>query len=86
MSSYLEEMIDLIDRTIIPGQLSDLDEQIFRLTWEGLTYGEIAKKLGYDSDHIKRVGSKFWQKLSEGLGEKVSKTNFRRAIVRYLKI
>jgi DNA-binding NarL/FixJ family response regulator len=83
MSLDIEQFINLIDQMVIPGQLCDLEEQIFRLTCDGLTYSEIACKLGYDKDHIKRVGAKFWQKLSAGLREKVTKKNFRRALLRY---
>jgi hypothetical protein len=37
---------------------------------------------GYETQHIKNVGAELWKLLSEVLGEKVGKTNFRAALKR----
>lgn len=64
--------------------LSTVQEQIIRGTWEGLTYSEMAQKVGYDADYLKYVGSKLWQTLSKTLNQPVSKSNLR-AIMQQLK-
>lgn len=85
MNDDQDKLVDLVDKIFLGGQLSDLEEKIFRLAHDRLTYAEVAEKLGYNIDHIKRVGAKFWKKLSVKLNEKVCKTNFQRALIRYAK-
>jgi hypothetical protein len=58
-----EDAIELIDKVIAPELLTDVQEQVFRLAWEGMGYTEIANCTNYDPDHIKRVGANLWQKL-----------------------
>ena len=62
--------------------LSNLEEDLFKGCWEDKDYQEIAEKLGYSTGHITAVGSKLWSKLSEALGETVSKTTFRQPLRR----
>jgi hypothetical protein len=85
MNNEQDKLVDLIDKIILGGQLSDLEEKIFRLAHDRLTYVEVAEKLGYNIDHVKRIGAKLWQKLSDKIGERVCKTNFQRALIRYAK-
>ena len=50
---------------------------------KGKTYEEMADANQYSPDYFQKdIGNKFWKKLSQALGEKVSKTNFRAAIER----
>lgn len=59
-----EEAIVSLD-ALLPGQkLKDLQEVVFRYTWQGWTYAEIADQAGYDVGHIRDVGAKLWQQLS----------------------
>ena len=54
---------------------------ILKGTWQGQSYGEIAKASNYSEAYLKRhVGPKLWHLLSEALGKPVSKANFRLAI------
>lgn len=65
--------------------LSDLQIAIFRASWPLKTqsYDKIAETYGYSPNYIKQdTGPKLWKLLSEVLGEKVSKTNFKAAIER----
>jgi AAA-like domain len=62
--------------------LSNLEENVFKGCWDNDDYHEIAEKLGYSIGHITAVGSKLWSKLSEALGEPVSKTTFRQPLRR----
>ncbi|ELR99511.1 AAA-like domain-containing protein [Gloeocapsa sp. PCC 73106] len=66
--------------------LSDIEMMVLYLAWEGKTYEEIAQQTGYTVDYInKDVGNKLWRKLSEILGEKVSKKNIREPLQRAFK-
>ncbi len=79
----IEEALVIVDTVLKPGYLNQVQELVLRQSWEGRTYSEIAANYGYDSDYVKNVGFGLWQSLSEKLGEKVSKSNFR-SIVRRL--
>ena len=58
--------------------LSDLEIKVLQGSWEGKTYDEIATLYGYSAEYLnKDVGNKLWNKLSEALGEKVTKKNFK---------
>jgi hypothetical protein len=72
-----EEALEIIDRTLEPGRLNNLQELVLRETWTGKTYQEIASAAGYDPDYIRGVGFHLWQALSRAFGEKVSKNNVR---------
>ena len=77
----IEEVLVLVDTILKPRYLNQVQELVLRQSWEGRTYSEIAANHGYDAEYIKNVGFGLWQSLSERLGEKVSKSNFR-SIVR----
>lgn len=63
--------------------LRDLEMKVLQGSWEGKTYDEIATLYGYSAEYLnKDVGNKLWNKLSEALGEKVTKRNFKEALRR----
>ncbi len=78
-----EEAIQLVDSVLGEKHLNDVQEQVFRQCWEGLKYPEIAIGLGYDHAYLRRVGCELWRLLSEGFGEKVTKSNFRAVLRRH---
>lgn len=64
--------------------LNDIQRKVFSGIWEGKTYEEIANETGYTPGAIaKDIAHKFWKLLSEALGEKVRKNNFKVAMERY---
>ncbi|SKB16150.1 hypothetical protein PL11201_80460 [Planktothrix sp. PCC 11201] len=66
--------------------VSDVETIIFRGSWQDKTYQQIANDSGYSLDYFRGdAGNKFWQKLSEALGEKVKKDDFKAAIERKWK-
>ncbi len=65
----VEAALVLIDATL-DQHLSNLQELIFRQSWEGKSYQEIAASFDYDAHYIKDVGFKLWQLLSKAFGEK----------------
>lgn len=78
----IRQAIAVLDTILRPGVINDVQEIVFRQSWEGKTYPEIAESFGYDVDYIKNVGSQLWKLLSNQLGEKVSKSNFRSVLRR----
>ena len=63
--------------------LSDIEIQVLRGAWEGKSYEEIAEQLFRSVSYInKDVGYRLWKKLSEALGEEVTKKSFRQALKR----
>lgn len=73
----VEEALVIVDLALMPRSLTDLQAIVFRYTWDGQSYIEIAQNSGYDAIYIKQIGSKLWQHLSKAFGEKVTKTNLQ---------
>ncbi len=73
----IEEAIAIVDAALEGKRFSTIQEQLFRQTWEGKTYSEIAEVCGYDSSYIRDVGYRLWKTLSDGFGERVTKHNLQ---------
>ena len=71
-------LVDTLLRSANLGQgLNDIQSVVFRETWAGCSYQEMAEQLGYEPDYIKQVGSRLWRSLSQAVGEEVFKKNGR---------
>ena len=84
-SMNLKEMVKLADDMVFAKtgkHLNDLQEKILRGTWQNEDYNEIAKDVNLSEARVREVGMELWQSLSQELGEKVSKSNFRSAMER----
>lgn len=79
----VEEALVIVESILGKASLNDLQETIFRQSWEQKTYPEIAEKFGYDPDYIKIVGFQLWKILSQAMGEKVTKHNLRASLRRW---
>lgn len=61
--------------------LSDIEIKLLQGAWEGKTYDQIAAEEGYSVSYLsKDIGNKLWRKLSDSLGEDVTKKNFKEAL------
>jgi tetratricopeptide (TPR) repeat protein len=65
--------------------LNDLQCCILQQVWGGKTYGAIATVAGYSEGHIKDVAAQLWRLLSEALGERITKGNYRSRLKYWLK-
>ncbi len=65
--------------------LSDLQCCILQQVWGGKTYRAIATIAGYSEGHVKDVASQLWRILSDILGERITKGNYRSRLVYWLK-
>lgn len=79
----VEEALAALETILGKGSLNDLQELIVRQSWEQKTYPEIAASSGYDDGYVKYVGFQLWKILSDALGERVSKNNFRSVLRRW---
>lgn len=57
--------------------LNFLDKEILKAAWENTTYSAVANSLYLSVGHIKDSSSVLWQRISNIMGEKVTKNNFR---------
>lgn len=77
-----DEALTLLDSLLPDQKLKDVQELVFRCSWQGWTYSKIAEHAGYDIGHIRDVGAKLWQQLSQVFGEQVTKNNIQAALRR----
>jgi WD40 repeat protein len=73
----IEEALIVLDSLLGREHLTHLQETIFCRAWDGQTYEQISTTEGYDADYVKLVGSQLWQLISELVGQRVTKNNFR---------
>jgi WD40 repeat protein len=62
--------------------LTTLQADIFRGSWMGQKYDQIAQNCYCSDTHVRIVGSQLWELLSQALEEKVTKKTFRAAFER----
>ncbi|MFB2920932.1 NB-ARC domain-containing protein [Aerosakkonema funiforme] len=79
----VEEALEIVNKVLDYQRLNKVQELVFRQSWSGHSYTEIAKTAGYDPGYIKDTGSQLWQLLSKALGEKVTKVNLQTVLKRY---
>lgn len=60
-----------------------LQELVFRQSWRGQSYKQIAREANLNIGHVKNVGSELWQLLSRALDAPVNKNNFRSVLDQY---
>ena len=63
--------------------LDTLQTSIFRSSWFGHKYEQIAESNHCSDSHIKMLGANLWETLSLALNEKVTKKNFRAVLERH---
>ncbi|MEM8832819.1 MAG: NB-ARC domain-containing protein, partial [Cyanobacteria bacterium P01_G01_bin.19] len=77
MTVNVEKALELLDNILPPGSVNAVKALIFRQAWENKGYAEIAEEAGYATEYIKESGAQLWRTMSEALGERVTKNNFR---------
>ena len=76
----VQEVLKLADDLVFINtgkHLDNLQEVILRGTLQAQKYSKIADESHCSEGHIKDIASELWKLLSEVLGEKVNKANFR---------
>jgi AAA-like domain len=80
----IDEAIAVIEAILKPGYLTTVQELVLRQSWLGLNYEQMAECSGYDADYLRTVGSKLWHSLSDLVGERITKNNFRSVLRQHL--
>lgn len=71
-------LVDTAVFTTTGKHLSHIEILVLQGSWQGRRYPEIASQNGYTLEYLKNdIGPQLWKRLSESLGEKVSKANIR---------
>jgi hypothetical protein len=81
----VDEAITIAETALNYDRLNKIQEIVFRQSWEGQSYKEIAASTEYEYDYIKDAGAKLWKLLSTALQEKVKKDNLKSVLKRYLR-
>ena len=79
----VNEVLEAIEQALLCRQLSAVERLIFRQSWLGHGYSEMARDCGYGIPHLKEVGSQLWNDLSQVLGERVTKKNLYLVVKEY---
>ncbi|MDY6805187.1 MAG: ATP-binding protein [Cyanobacteriota bacterium] len=82
----LKELLKLADDLVFARtgkHLNDLQETIVRGTWNDEDYKDIGNEAHRSEARVREVGMELWQILSQELGEKVTKSNFRATMERF---
>ncbi|MEG5064416.1 response regulator [Microcoleus sp. B3-A4] len=75
-----EEALEFIESALeskTSKPLNFLEQEILKAAWKNATYSAVADSLYLSVGHIKDSSSILWQRLSDVMGEKVTKNNFR---------
>lgn len=81
----IAQALDVLDMVLQKVRLNDTQEAVFCEAWAGKTFPQIAAELNFTEEHIRAVGADLWHLLSEALGEKVTKRNFKGVIERWVR-
>lgn len=81
----VDEALAIVEAALDYDRLNQVQEIVFRQSWSGFSYREIAKNTGYEPDYLKDAGAKLWKQLSKVFGEKVKKDNLQSVLKRYLR-
>jgi uncharacterized protein YjbI with pentapeptide repeats len=81
----VDEAIEIAETALNYDRLNKVQDIVFRQSWEGQSYKEIAASTEYEYDYIKDAGAKLWKLLSTALEEKVKKDNLKSVLKRYLR-
>lgn len=86
MPFNLEDAIQVANQVVAQQcdrPLSDVETLVLQGTWQRLDYDQMAAQGRYSSSYLSQdVAPKLWKRLSEALGKKVRKSNFRTVIAR----
>ncbi len=84
MFMTIEEAIEWVESILeskTGKQLTAPEKGILKAAWDNETYSAVADSLYMSVGHIKDSAYPLWQRLSDLLGEKVTKNNFRRLLL-----
>ncbi len=81
-----DEAIARLEMLLPPGSLNDVKCLVFRCSWQGQGYSQMAEAEGYDADYLREAGASLWRSLSQLTGCKVTKRSFRTLLIQQLPL
>ncbi|MEI6426931.1 MAG: NB-ARC domain-containing protein [Pseudanabaena sp. ELA607] len=78
-----KEAIALVKELLPSLDWTEVREIVFKQSWDGYTYTDIAIDSGYDDGYVKDIGAELWRSLSKVLNVKVTKNNFQTVLKHY---
>ena len=87
MDLKLYQAIEIANQAVLTKfyrSLTDVEIIVIKGAWERQEYSQIASKHNYTTSYISQdIAPKLWKLLTEAIGEKVKKSNFKEALKRY---
>ncbi|NJO39253.1 MAG: hypothetical protein HC769_00425 [Cyanobacteria bacterium CRU_2_1] len=81
----IEEALSIIDSVLGSKGLNNVQEFVFRQSWQNRSYAKMTAETHYDETYLKYVGFKLWKLLSEAMQQEVTKGNLQAAVERYAR-
>ncbi len=79
-----EDAVAYVEKLLDPAIFSTLKMAIFRATWQGQSYAEIAAATGYGESFIRNQGAELWRLLSTATGIPITKKTLKRSLRKYV--
>lgn len=69
-----EKVLRIVEQ-LLQKQLTQIEQRVLILSWEGQSYKDIEENTGYVIGYLRDIGSNLWKELSEILQKRVTKKN-----------
>lgn len=69
-----EKVLKTVEQ-LLQKQLTQIEQRVLILSWEGQSYKDIEENTGYVIGYLRDIGSGMWKELSEVLQQRVTKKN-----------
>jgi diguanylate cyclase (GGDEF)-like protein len=79
MTISIDEVIGLLNADS-ETRLTELEEKILRLAWDGSTYGQMAIELHYQENYLRNIAKELWPAITRIFGESITKINFNSSL------
>ncbi len=78
------QLVDTAVYNVVGKHLSNIEVIVLQGSWLGQTYPQIASQNEYTLEYLKNdIGPQLWRRVSQALGEEVTKTNCRAVLRRW---
>lgn len=69
-----EKVLNIVEQ-LLQKQLTQVEQRVLILSWEGQSYKDIEENTGYVIGYLRDIGSSLWKELSDVLQKRVTKKN-----------
>ncbi|MGD1920613.1 MAG: AAA-like domain-containing protein, partial [Pleurocapsa sp.] len=69
-----EKVLKIVEQ-LLQKQLTQIEQRVLILSWEGQSYKDIEENTGYVIGYLRDIGSNMWKELSQILQKRVTKKN-----------